>query len=136
LAVGETVRVTIRNANKVEEIFVDGQNVETTVQEEQALAEAADGGDILATLDSTTATPRGTMVSSEGNTCADETDANTERTGAGEGGDEADGQQYDDELGQLMVESVAGKPLPMRGGNPPLFGDRLMLPAATILGSR
>jgi hypothetical protein len=59
LAVGETVRVTIRDANKVEEIFVDGQNVETTVQEEQALAEAADGGDLPGTLDSTTATPRG-----------------------------------------------------------------------------
>jgi hypothetical protein len=87
LAVGETVKAMVRDANKVEETFVDGQNVETTVQEEQALAEAADGGDIPATLDSTTATPEGTVVSSEGITCGDETDANTERTGAGEGGD-------------------------------------------------
>ena len=127
---------TVRDANKVGETSVDGQNVETTVQEEQAVVEAADGGDIPATLDSTTATPRGTVVSSEGITCGDETDANTERTGAGEGGDEADGQQYDNERGELMVETVAGKPLPKRGGNPPLFGDGLMLPAATMLGSR
>ena len=76
------------------------------------------------------------MVSSEGITCGNETDANTERTGAGEGGDEADGQQYDNERGELMVETVAGKPLPKRGGNPPLFGGGLMLPAETVIEAR
>jgi hypothetical protein len=38
LAVGETVRVTIRNANKVEETFVDGQNIETTLSKKSRLS--------------------------------------------------------------------------------------------------
>jgi hypothetical protein len=35
-----------------------------------------------------------------------------------------------------MVETVAGKPLPKRDGNPPLFGDGLMLLVATVIEAR